>query len=80
MLNPKDQNTTLILRSEILYEAIMILFNCLIGALLPLSWKAVRNVSPFDVLPQQLHHTGTLALPQTHWPNEDGEGFCANAK
>ena len=64
MLNPEDQNTNLTLCSQILYEAITMLFNCFIGALLPLFWKACGDISSFDVLPQRLCYTKTLARPQ----------------
>lgn len=58
----------------------MILFNCFIGALLPLFWKVFGDVFCSDVLPQRLHYTKTLALPRICWPNKDLQEFRANAK
>ena len=80
MLNTEDKNTSLLFCSQLLGVAIKILFNCCISALVPLFWKAFGDVSSFDVLPQRLCYMKTVALLQICRPNEDSEGFCADAK
>lgn len=75
MLSSNDQNANIISWSPMLSVEIMILLHRFINVLFPLSWKAFRDASSFDVLPQHVFSKEAPTLPQSCWPSKNRKGI-----